>query len=154
MNYFLAAVTAKTTLILCSTFSPETEPLINDDETNVEFNVNLEVLEEPVLPKETPAGAEVLLDTKVDSAESRGAQADCCFEYIFQKKNATTQTNPTYTRDRNTSTEDLRMRTHKSVVVQTTRRKQNSNKATQSCNLIIFKLAQKSTSEKNVNRIV
>ena len=40
------------------------------------------------------------------------------------------------------------MRTHKSLGVETTRRKQNSNKATQSCSTIISKLAQKSTSEK------
>ena len=69
--------------------------------------MNLEVLEEPVLAKGTAAKAEVLLDTKVDSAKSRGTQADCCFEYIVQKKNAATQTNPTYTSDRNTSTKDL-----------------------------------------------
>ena len=110
--------------------------------------MNLEVFEEPVLAKETAVKVEVLLDTKVDSAESRGTQVDCCFEYIVQKKNAATQTNPTYTRDRNTSAKDLRMQTHKSVGVQTTRRKQNSNKAAQCCSTIISKLAQKSTSEK------
>ena len=129
-------------------FYPEAESLINDDKTNAEFNANLELLEEPVLAKETAANVEVLLDTKVDSAESRGTQADCCFEYTVQKKNAATQTNPTYTRDRNTSTKDLRIRTHKSEGVQTIIRKQNSNKATQSCSTIISKLAQKSTSEK------
>ena len=95
--------------------------MINDDEnSNVEFNVNLELLEEPVLAKETAANVEVLLDTKVDSDKSRGTQADCCFEYIVQKKNAAAQTNPTNTRDRNTSTKDLRMWSHKSVGVQTT----------------------------------
>ena len=110
--------------------------------------MNLELLEEPVLAKETAANVEVSLDTKVDSAESSGTQADCCFEYIVQMKNAATKTNPTYTGDRNTSTKDLRMRTHKSVGVQTTRRKQNSNKATQSCSTTISKLAHKSTSKK------
>ena len=44
--------------------------------------MNLELLEEPVLAKETAANVEVLLDTKVDSDKSRGTQADCCFEYI------------------------------------------------------------------------
>ena len=52
-------------------FQPEAEPLINDDETNVEFNVNLEILQEPVLAKETAANVEVLLDAKVDSAKNR-----------------------------------------------------------------------------------
>ena len=52
--------------------------------------MNLEVLEEPVLAKETVAKVEVLLDTKVDSAESRGTQADCCSAHIVQKKNADT----------------------------------------------------------------
>ena len=42
-----------------------------DDETLVEFNGNLEVLEDPVPAKETTANVKVLLDTKVDSAESR-----------------------------------------------------------------------------------
>ena len=82
--------------------------------------MNLELLEEPVLAKETAANVEVLLDTKVDSDKSRGTRAECCFEYIVQKKNAAAQTNPTNTRDRNTSTKDLRMWSHKSVGVQTT----------------------------------
>lgn len=42
-----------------------------DDKTLVEFNVNLEVLEDPVPAKQTTANVKVLLDTKVDSAESR-----------------------------------------------------------------------------------
>ena len=110
--------------------------------------MNLKVLEDPVLAKETPPNVEVLLDTKVDSAESRESQTDCCFEYTVQKKNAAIKTDPTYTRDRNASTKDLRMRTHKSVCLQTTRKKLSSNKATQSCSTIISKLVQKSTSEK------
>ena len=143
------------------TFQPEAETLINDDETNVELNVKLEVLEDPVLAKETAPNAEVLLNTKVDSVESRETQTDDCFEYVVQKKNAATQTNPVYPRDRNTSTKDLRMRTHKSVGLQTTRmrthksvglqtirKKLSSNKATQSCSTRISKLVQKSTSEK------
>ena len=42
-----------------------------DDKTLVEFNVNLDVLEDPVPAKQTTANVKVLLDTKVDSAESR-----------------------------------------------------------------------------------
>ena len=82
------------------------------------------------------------MDAKVDSAKSRQTRADCCFEYFVQKKNTATQTNPTYSRDRNTSTTDLQIRTLKPLGMQTTRRKQNSNKATQSCS------TKKNTSEK------
>ena len=110
--------------------------------------INDEVLEDPVLTKETVPNVEVLLVTKLNSTESRETQTDCCFEHIIQKKTAATQTNPTYTRDRNTSTKDLRMRTHKSIGLQITRKKQNSNKATQSCSTAISKLAHKSTSKK------
>ena len=129
-------------------FQLEAEPLINDDETNVEFNVNLEILEEPVLTKETATNVEVLLDAKVDSAKCRQTRADCCFEYFVQKKNKATQTNPTYSRDRNTSTTDLQIRTLKPLGMQTTRRKQNSNKATQSCS------TKKTLQKRYVNRIV
>ena len=53
--------------------------------------MNLEILEDPVFAKETALNVEVLLDIKVDSTESRETQADCCFENIFQKKNAAAQ---------------------------------------------------------------
>lgn len=68
-------ITDITTLLSFSTFLPEAEPLMKhrtpDDETLVEFNGNLEVLEDPVPAKETTANVKVLLDTQVDSAESR-----------------------------------------------------------------------------------
>ena len=111
-------------------------------------------LEDPVLAKEMAPNVEVLLDTKVDSAENRETQVDCCFEYIVQKDNTATQTNPTYTRDRNISKKDLQMQTHKSVGLQITGKKQNSNKATQFCSTTISKLAQNELQKRNVNRAI
>ena len=48
--------------------------------------MNLELLEEPVLAKETAANVQVLLDMKVDSAEIRGTQADCFLNTLSRRK--------------------------------------------------------------------